>query len=287
MTSKFPWIDALRLYPRGLQRLYPDIGDTVVGSSPLLWSPYSLGTKLQVWWNTASISGSSGDQIQTVLDISANSHHGVRTTSLHRALLRPSFFNGVNMLDFNHVNCHGYDISSNFLQSGVASEAAMYTFLAIKSDPPTLGIAFGLHNMRANSFGNTHPGCDGIIRDRFFSNDGHTMVNPTVDLRSFHLTSIISKSGFYNFLLDANCIYSSTANVIPTSMHPLLYGYSRSAAFGGAAQNHLHGYQSDMIIVAGALSSGDNAKMEGFLLHKHALQSFLPAGHPYINSPPT
>lgn len=281
MSSKFPWTDATRLYPRGPQRVYPDIGAGAAGGGgSVLWSPYSLGNQLVAWCNPACIAGNSGDQIQTWSDISGQGNHGTQATSVNRARLVTNHVNSNNTIFFEADSQQRYLIPNVFSAS---SEGAMYIVCAMNADIPSTTARSGLHGIRGDGLVGHYPFTDGIIYDNFLSTVRKTVGNPSVDMRSFHLAGFTSKSGYYSYKLDAASFFETTSNVVGANSG-YSYGSTNSGA-GGIVYASV--YQSDLVLVSPALSSGDNAKMEGFLAHKHGTQSFLPGTHPYINSPPT
>ena len=297
--KQYPFYSS-RTYPLS-DRTYPGIGGGSIPADPNalygyvpaianffgnvvsesnLWSPYSLGTQLVAWYNPSSISGNSGDQIETWSDISGNANHGTQTTSVNRAVLITSYFAGRKFFNFSAFSHQMYNLPGNLL--GASSEAAMYTILAVKSDPPAATGETGLYRIQNNGNDNHFPYVDGNVYDGFFSTSRKSTGNPSQDLRSLHLINMISKSGFYSLSIDAASHYQTTTNVIGVVSGEYKYGQSDN---GIAA--YLNGYQSDLIFVSGALSSSDNSKMEGFLAHTNSIASFLPGGHPYVNSPPT
>lgn len=285
--TKFPWVDAPRFYPRGPQRLYPDIGASVASIAPApLWSPYSLGSNVIFWFDANSTPGNSGDLLGVWSNFSTAGSHAYQATSSQRPQIVTSYFNGRNVVMFPGSQFFKLTLE---LYSTPPAAATIYEVKRsnINSGYVDGARVVGNHWLGASSENfpvNHYPWSDGVIYDGTFAKLRKTIGDIAQDLRSMHLNAMYSASGDFKMLINASSAFVTTTNCPAYSDEPKL---GQSELLASTNSHYFYGQIHQLIITNTVLSSGNNAKMEGYVMHASGLQSLLPGGHPYVNSPPT
>lgn len=94
---------------------------------------------------------------------------------------------------------------------------------------------------------------------------------------------------YQNGTLLTNVVTSDATNYAPT-VYPMLVGAYGSSSYGSTPNSgyHLNGNICEIISynVSANLTNANRQKIEGYLAWKWGIQTLLPVGHLYINSPP-
>lgn len=233
------------------------------------WTPAALGSALALWLDAddASTITLNGSTVSQWNDKSGNGRHATATAT-NQPTYTPSGLNGKPVVTFDGAN--------DFLSFQGVHDAQWSIAIVCRANGTNQGfVQFGGLNSLGSLF------TENTYRARPTTGGGG-----------------ISPDASAPFTPGENVILSANYGVSTTDVWKNGV-IGTPASLGGVASNALStigslqgiflltGFISEMIVNNGVLSTLDRQRLEGYLAWKWGLESNLPAGHPFRNTPPT
>jgi hypothetical protein len=271
-----------------LRFLLLGIGRRGTPSGGGLWTPADAATTPGLWFDaqdSATVTHSSGE-VSAIGNKGTNGGLGGASqgTSGNRPSYSATGFDGVRG-GITHDGWSSRYLSLPSLASTGWTAAEVFYVSKRNDDPPgnaantspvfcTLTCGSGEHE----------PYTDGNIYMGTFSTTRQTVGNPTPSLTSPRIINIRSSSSNWLYVVDTATIHTAGSNTFALPSAPLI-----AQAQGGLFYDGVWG---EIIVFPAILSSGDRAKVEGYLAWRWNLQTapntgVLGSGHTYSSAAPT
>ena len=250
------------------------------GSEPAEWTPsnYSTSTDVALWLKSDTGVTSTGTAVSAWADQSSYSNNAAQSSGPNQPSLVTSAINGINSLLFDGTSKWMYiadDASIDLNSTGVS------LFAFCKPTPATLTPSSGFTLLvKENTYG---------LR---INTDGSSNANPSFDNFSTVETGTTNAvKGNAWQLVEYNkgdAFYVNGSNAGSYTINPAADN-ANTLNVGGtpAVGSVFSGEMAELILIKGAVSTGERQKIEGYLAHRYGVQSNLPVSHPYRNNPPT
>lgn len=270
--------------PRLIDATQLKIGSTSVSRAYLgstrvwpLWSPSEIPT---IFWYDASDAATitaSGTQVTQVLDKSGNNRTLTRDGANPGPLTGTKTLNGRNVFEWAGNNCldnNSFTYNQSATPLNIAIIAQYYTasaagsFLLAGTNSTTTGQRMSIRQNAVSSvfeiLGGTAPSTQNILTSSFAASRNQTYLF----LPRFNAATSVWR---------INGTQTNTGTVGTNSFTNIQFGHNESESLD------MTGFIAEVV----AFSSNSNAEIvEGYLAWKWGMQSNLPVGHPYKNSPP-
>lgn len=232
-------------------------GFSARSGSSVITSPSQLAGML-AWYKANEITGSDGDHVN-LTDASANGNDAVNGTSGFRPVLRTSFYNSLNVVEFISANL--YALTTPDMFTGHAESCA---FVVYRSTDTSNNRA--LWNIGSQSGSNTlwpYSG-DGKIYDSYGSTTRHGGANPVDAMTGWNIYYVSSKASEWIMRQNSSLLITDTTNTV---------GYDTTPTIGRdyADANNLSGYVGEMIFYSTIPSAADRLSVEQLLATKWAI----------------
>lgn len=249
------------------------------GVEPADWTPsnYSTSTNIALWLKSDTGVTSTGTAVSAWSDQSSYSNNAAQASAPNQPSLVTSAINGINSISF--------DGSSSFMNITDAASldlnATGLSFFAFcKPTPATLSPSSGFSFLiKNNTYG---------MR---INTDGSSNANPSFD--NFSAVESGTTNAVYGnnwqmiefnkgdaFYVDGSNAGALTNNPAADNANDLFLGKA-------TAGSYFSGEIAEVILIKGAVSTGERQKIEGYLAHRYGVQSRLPRTHPYRYNAPT
>ena len=254
--------------------IYPPNGKslawTVTTSAGTPWAPTGLtSATLPLWLAADAISSTNGTRQAAWNDSSGNSHHWAQSTTGKQPRWDTAVQNGLPGLLFDNARQDQFTSSG---QAAISASAGFGFFIVFR--PITSSDNYGC--LLTYNGGNGWFYRDGTQKvDIYYSSDhsaGTAFSYGTTGIYGHTCTSSGAGTHYRNGVADGTV--SSEATFTPNYI---------GSDNGGES---LHGYIFEIIVTAGALSSAEREKIEGYLAWKWGTVAALDSGHPYKTAAP-
>ncbi len=237
------------------------------------WTPAML-TTVKLWLQGDSLTGATGDPINSWTDMSGLNNNATQTGSA-RPTVQVAHQNGLNVVRFTAASHQGFNLPNAFTAYTEGSICFVMRLVA----EPTAGNASCGPFWLGSSPDDPHYSYygDGNIYDDFACTVRQTVGNPTTSLATYHIGGFRSKSGDWRYFLNGAQFFHSTSNVV---------GWKTTPKIGYSGSNYLDGYIAEAVLLDEFASTADWQKLEGYLAHKWGLLAALDPTHPYKVDPP-
>ena len=243
-----------------------------------VWTPAALGSSLALWLDAedASTITLNGGNISQWNDKSGNGRHVAQGTATLQPAYIPTATNNKPAVRFDGTDDVVNAVSpSNWWLSAIGA-GAFSLFHLFRSSNSGYGIS--VNNLN---------GTGGVPRLYMLANSlsYNTLTTLLNNSPSYSLGSVafiqFSHDGIETPAVRMNAGTELTAT--QAAVAPAVGNFSFPFLISGLPPP---GDSSEIVVIAGNLSSLDRQKMEGYLAWKWGLEANLPADHPYKNTPP-
>jgi hypothetical protein len=250
------------------------------GSEPAEWTPsnYSTSADVALWLKSDTGVTVTGTAVSAWADQSSYSNNASQSSGANQPVQVISSINGINSIQF--------DGSSKFMD--IADSASL--------DLNSTGISFFIFCKPTPSTLPPSSAYCFILKDGTYgirmNMDGDSNSNPSFDNFSAVETGTTNAISGNNWQIiegskgDAFYVNASNAGAYANSPGA---DNSNGLKLGnaGSGGQYFSGEIAEIILLKGAVSSGERQKIEGYLAHKYGVQSLLPRTHPYRYNSPT
>lgn len=265
------------------------VSGQLVALAGVLWTPENITTSM--YFNADNVTIDGSNRVSQWTDLSGNDRHAVQSNNSRKPIAN-TFTGGQNALSFDGVDDLLWVGSTDYLDN--VSGAWIFSVNNLASKSGYTAIVSSIL-----STGNGHI-VNGFYNDKYRigsrrldSDSFVTLVDTTAISGASHITfSQVDFANADSFLyVDGTQNASSTShgtsgNTSSTYTYNTVIGAYAGSESGSDYNSGINGKLGCVVIGAGVLSSSDREKLEGWAAHKYGLQSSLPSGHPYKNTPP-
>lgn len=246
-----------------------------------IWTPADLGSTLKGWYVTDLETESDGTDIFTLTDRSGNgfdyTYPGVANTG--GPVMRFNRVNGHKAMEFGDSGTVRHLSASSSLLNG-ATSASMFMVIKCYADPTTSPADLAaVQSFTTAASPNAHFFSDSNLYESFGSNTRRNL-NPTPSWAAWRIYHVHSASNDYAMWFDGSTILTSGTNTVALGTGTRHLGYL------GSGTGYYRGDLAEFFFCDSKLSTLNRQKAEGYLAHRYGLAGNLPAGHPYLGSPP-
>lgn len=263
------------------------------GFGPPPWTPATLGSTLQAWYDADSQSESDTATVLTVVDRTANGHNGTAASPI--VTLRYNVLNGRKVFR----GATGTTQQNHKVTTGLMASKTAGTYLCVlkaSADPQASadnsahvisGFGSQTFGTPTRPLGNHYPYTDSNIYEAFGTNS-RVNFNPTPSLTSWRIYCARAVSGTYTVWFDGVQEYNRASNTVSFN-----HGVNSNERYLFWSDNdtgnefHFVGDCAEILICDSGLSTTDRQKAEGYLAHRWGLTANLDVSHPYKSTPPT
>lgn len=232
------------------------------------WTPASL-TNLYAWFDASQQTDTDGAACPTLVDYSGNGYDfSASGTGPLMARL------AINGADAFHFNASEMTRANTFL-AGLSSAAVFFVAEGIAGGGSVYGYCDNFSNFTFT------PYTDG----KFYTGLGHATrhsYTPPMGLSTPYIfgehVAVGDWEARFNGADAATATFSPSAVAWNTN--------TRRIGSGGSTASRYNGYVGEIIFCNSVPSTSDRQKIEGYLAWKFALESNLPADHPYKSAAP-
>lgn len=259
----------------------------ILNSGQGFWSPEDLGEQLLLWLDADAGSNffqTSNDRVVTWFDRSGNNFNVTQSQPNQRPELIPEFLNNRSAVKFNSNNQQWLTSLVDFPLSGDPNFSVFVVYQKEVQTQGTLygwgtasfpGAGFGLFDNNQSVIGYLYVG-ENTVRIQPIETQQPLIQGYSKTPGIVAETSLARRDG-QNTIVSPGSIINSP-NIAPRSL-----SVGRFADFGAS---YLNGYLFEMIVTHPILSNFDLLRVEGYFAHRWGIQSQLPLGHVFKNSPP-
>ena len=250
------------------------------GVEPVAWTPsnYSTASNVAMWLKGDTGVAYTGSSVTAWSDQSSYSNDASQGSGANQPTIVLSAVNGVNALQF--------DGSTDFMNISDSASLDLNStgisfFIFCKPTPrvlpPSSAYCFlmkdGTYGIRMNMDGdsNSNPSFDNFS----------AVESGTTNAITGNNWQIIEGNKGDAFYINGSNAGAYTNSPSADNSNALTLGNA------GSSGQYFSGEIAEIILIKGAVSSGERQKIEGYLAHKYGVQSLLPLTHPYRNSEPT
>lgn len=243
----------------------------VGGTSPVppAFTPGDL-TTLEAWWRipdgafqdagggaATTPATSDGDPIGTIQDQSGNAHHYIQASSAAKPTLKLAITNGQDVARLDGGDFWaGIDLSS-------LTEGEWFIVWAIDTDPPASASLTGAWAFGTGASRTVVPFTDGVVYDGWGSTVRKTTGNPTVDLTTWNLYHVLSKSGEWTSRINNTVHFTTGTNTV---------GFNASNVLGGSPTvEKLDGDIAEAIVLNAEASAGEKASLMSYINTRYGI----------------
>jgi hypothetical protein len=285
----------------------PEVYSDVGGGVPILWTPVYINTDLWLDASDTTTITTVGSGVSQWDDKSGKNRNFVQATGVLQPVTNSSSLNNLNVLTFasSYVKSNSTNSTWTFLHNTSKSSIFFVVKPGFVSNPD---ISYMLLGTDAGTV--FRPGMYVLFDDRQSSSKDNnvssvssTRIGGTVNINLVEISpSGILPANNWNILgvelnigsavASGRCVHYvngipfPSSNTYNTAVLNATPSTSLEIGAGGSGVFPLSGNIAEVVIISGALSSGNRQLTEGYLAWKWGLVSGLAAGHPYKNSPP-
>jgi len=231
-----------------------------VGATLLVhrFSPLQIGS-LMIWLDGQSITSIDAAAVSSWQDQSGKGNHATQETADNRPTIRKRVLNNKSVVRFDGTN--DFLILPNTLAA--LTEGEMFIVLKAVNDPGTDFVSSPWHfGTNPSTF---YPYSDGIIYDDFGTTTRKTTVNPSLNLSSFRLYNVNSKSGEWTSRLNGTQLFTTEVNTVAFPTNPAL-----GTGNNGTGQL-FSGDIAEVIVFGRSLTSIERGYVQDYLNTKYNL----------------
>ena len=283
--------------------VYSDVGSRSINT---LWTPVYINTDLWLDASDTTTITTVGSGVSQWDDKSGKNRNFVQATGVLQPVTNSSSLNNLNVLTFasSYVKSNSTNSTWTFLHNTSKSSVFFVIRPGLVSNPD---VSYGLLGTDGGTV--LRPGMYVRFDDRqAFSYDNSVLsVSATTQFATninlletspsgvlpannwnilgveLNLGSVVASGRCVHYV---NGIPFPSSNTYNTSLSNVTPSTSLEIGSAGSGVWPLFGNIAEVVIISGALSSGNRQLTEGYLAWKWGLVSGLAAGHPYKNSPP-
>ena len=257
---------------------------TSSGIEPSLWVPSNLSTpaNMSVWLRSDSGITLSTSVVTAWTDKSSNTNNASATTGYGPAVITGGL-NGYNTVSFGGTK---YLIIGDAATLDLNSSGVSFIAMA----KTTVGSASTLQGVITKDdtwlFSVEFDGTSPVPLGSVGFSDGTTPEDSTAGSVTTNTWNILVMNKSDKFYVNGSAQGTSAGLPAANNSHEVIVGawYDNTST---TFSNYLTGEIAEVIVYAGALTTSERQKLEGYIAHRYGVQSNLPSTHPYRNFAPT
>lgn len=259
-------------------------------SSRTAWTPAQLSPRVWLDATLSPITKDGSNQVSQWSDISGNGRHGLQATTarmpIHDAANGWMAFSATA----RYFAAGPAGIGAGYLPPGNSAwtAATVFRFPTLPTSNPTGISIYRQGNWSNNLFTDFGVGRFNGPYNRFYfshyGSDANGTMTPLTNTDYIMICTYdpaVGRRIYINGNTTADMSNAYVSQNLPST--PTYYAVGPDVASGDTRGESR---QRTLIAIAGALSTNDRQKIEGYLAWRWGIQASLAPGHPYISSPP-